>query len=48
MVGDPICCDGISPMGWDVDPVRESGPEGTGFDSGHDRELFCIVFLEEF
>ena len=33
-------------MGWESDPVRELDPEGTGFDSGHDREWFFIaIFL---
>ena len=27
-------------MGWDVDPAPESDPEGTGFDSGSDRDHF--------
>ena len=43
-----MSCDGISPMGWDTDPGPESDPEGTGFDSGHGRKLFCIVFFCDF
>ena len=39
-----MSCDGISPMGLDADPVRESDPEGTGFDSGPDRDRFRTFF----
>ena len=39
-----MSCDGISPMGWDTDPAPESDPEGTGNDSGSDRDHFRTFF----
>ena len=44
MVGDPLSCDGISPMGWEPDGGGREGREGTGFDSGSDRDRFRTFF----
>ena len=44
MVGDPLSCDGISPMGWEPDGSGREGWEGTGFDSGSDRDRFRTFF----